>query len=61
MVQHPGLGFPTLEAQAQHLAGAARPCQPHSMEEKEEKKKKNKQTKITRNLKKEHIELQNKW
>ena len=40
MLQCPGLGSPTLEAQAKPLAGTPRHFQLHSMEEKEEKKKK---------------------
>ena len=40
VVQHPGLGFPTSDAQAWLLAKAARPCQPHGSEEAGEKKKK---------------------
>ena len=40
MVQCPGLGPPTSEAQVGHPAGVPRPCQPHSSEEKEERKKK---------------------
>ena len=39
VVQCPGFGPPTLEAQARHLAGAPRPFQPHSSEKKEERKK----------------------
>ena len=42
VVQCPELSSPTLEAQAQHLAGAPRPCQLHDMEEKKERKKKKK-------------------
>ena len=39
MVQCRGLGSPTSAAQACHLAGAPRPCQPHNSEEKEGEKK----------------------
>ena len=40
MVQCPGLGPPTSEAQAQHRAGAPKPCQPHGSEEKKKERKK---------------------
>ena len=39
-VQCSGLGSPTLEGEAQHPAGAPRPCQSHDSEEKEENKRK---------------------
>ena len=45
MVQHPGLGSPTSDAQAQLLAGAPKLCKPHGVEEKgKKKKKKNRRT-----------------
>ena len=42
VVQCLGLGSPTLEAQARHLAEAPKSCWPHGLEEKEEINKKQK-------------------
>ena len=44
MIQCPGLGFSSSEAQAQHLARSPRPCQPHGMDDKEEKNTQNPKT-----------------